>query len=133
MPALYSDTLLDHFRHPRNYGSLDAPDVSNEQFNPLCGDRIRLELKLEKATVVEVRFKGDACAICTAAASLLTELVLGQDTEALAQISDAQLISALESDIQPARLQCALLPLHALREGLQNSAATRFSANPHIE
>jgi nitrogen fixation NifU-like protein len=120
MPALYSDILLDHFRHPRNYGSLEAPDVANEQFNPLCGDRIRLELKLERATVVEVRFKGDACAICTAAASLLTELVLGHDTEALAQISDAQLISALESDIQPARLQCALLPLQALREGLQS-------------
>jgi nitrogen fixation NifU-like protein len=123
MPALYSDTLLDHFRHPRNYGSLDAPDISNEQFNPLCGDRIRLELKLEKATVVEVRFKGDACAICTAAASLLTELVLDQDTEALAQISDAQLLSALASDIKPARLQCALLPLQALREGLQNYQA----------
>ena len=120
MPALYSDILLDHFRHPRNYGGLEAPDISNEQFNPLCGDRIRLELKLENATVVKARFKGDACAICTAAASLLTELVVGQDIESLAHIPDARLISALESDIQPARLQCALLPLQALREGLQN-------------
>jgi len=120
MPALYSNTLLDHFRRPRNYGDLDAPDVSNEQFNPLCGDRIRLELKLQKTKVVEVRFKGDACAICTAAASLLTELVLGEDVEQLIRISDAQLISALESDIQPARLQCVLLPLQALREGLQS-------------
>ena len=122
MAALYSDILLDHFRHPRNYGSLDAPDISNEQFNPLCGDRIRLELKLAQSTVSEARFKGDACAICTAAASLLTELVLGKDLEKLADLSDAQLISALESDIQPARLQCALLPLHALREGLKQSA-----------
>lgn len=120
MPELYSDILLDHFRHPRNYGSLDAPDISNEQFNPLCGDRIRLELKLEQSLVTEARFKGDACAICTAAASILTELVLGQAVEALANIPDARLISALESDIQPARLQCALLPLHALREGLKN-------------
>lgn len=123
MPVLYSDILLDHFRRPRNYGSLDAPDVSNEQFNPLCGDRIRLELKLEEARVVDVRFKGDACAICTAAASLLTELVLNEPIENLANIPDARLISALESDIQPARLQCALLPLHALREGLQNYAS----------
>lgn len=133
MPALYSHTLLDHFRHPRNYGSLDAPDISNEQFNPLCGDRIRLELKLEEAKVVEARFKGDACAICTAAASLLTELVVGEDVQNLAHIRDAQLISALESDIQPARLQCALLPLLALREGLQNFASKYFSANPHTE
>ena len=120
MPELYSDILLDHFRHPRNYGSLDAPDVSNEQFNPLCGDRIRLELKLEQSAVSEARFKGDACAICTAAASLLTELVLDKNVDELANLPDTKLISALESDIKPARLQCALLPLHALREGLKN-------------
>ena len=81
MPALYSDILLDHFRHPRNYGSLAAPDISNEQFNPLCGDRIRIELKLDRSIVNEARFKGDACAISTAAASLLTELILGADVE----------------------------------------------------
>lgn len=119
MPALYSEILLDHFRRPRNYGSLEAPDISNEQFNPLCGDRIRLELKLENAIVAEVRFKGDACAICTAATSLLTEIILGKDLSELANIPDEQLLAALESDIQPARLQCALLPLQALREGLK--------------
>src|SRR6188474_1637791 len=120
MPELYSDILLDHFRHPRNYGGLDAPDISNEQFNPLCGDRIRLELKLQQSIVSEARFKGDACAICTAAASLLTEIVLGKDVNELENLSDGKLISALESDIKPDRLQCALLPLHALREGLKN-------------
>ena len=129
MPALYSDILLDHFRHPRNYGSLAAPDISNEQFNPLCGDRIRLELKLEQSRVSEARFKGDGCAISTAAASLLTELVLGEDVEELTNISDAQLISALESNIQPARLQCALLPLQALREGLKNWTGLQDSQN----
>jgi nitrogen fixation protein NifU and related proteins len=118
MPALYSDILLDHFRHPRNYGSLDAPDISNEQFNPLCGDRIRLELKFEQSKVSAARFKGDGCAISTAAASLLTELVLGKNLEELTNVPDEQLISALESNIQPARRQCALLPLQALREGL---------------
>jgi nitrogen fixation NifU-like protein len=120
MPALYSDILLDHFRHPRNYGSLDAPDVSNEQFNPLCGDRIRIELKLEQSMVSDARFKGDACAICTAAASLLTEMVAGKDIAQLANFPNTVLLSALESDIKPTRLQCALLPLQALREGLRN-------------
>src|ERR1044072_9397310 len=100
MPALYSNTLLDHFRQPRNYGSLEAPDISNEQFNPLCGDRIRLEVTFEESKVDEVRFKGDACAISTAAASLLTELILVKDVEQLAGLSDEQLIAALESDIQ---------------------------------
>lgn len=118
MPALYSETLLDHFRHPRNYGALTAPDISYESFNPLCGDRIRLELKLENAIVTEARFVGDGCAISIAAASLLTELILNTDTNFLQTISDEQLIAALESDIKPARLQCALLPLEALRAGL---------------
>ena len=119
MPVLYSDVLLDHFRHPRNYGSIDAPDISYESFNPLCGDRIRLELKLDQATVQEARFKGDACAISTAAASLLTELLIGTSIDQAAAISDDELISALQSDIQPARRQCALLPLEALRHGLR--------------
>ena len=118
MPVLYSEVLLDHFRHPRNYGSLNAPAISYESFNPLCGDRIRLELKLDQATVQEARFKGDACAISTAAASLLTELLIGTSIEQAAAISDDELISALQSDIQPARRQCALLPLEALRHGL---------------
>jgi nitrogen fixation NifU-like protein len=120
MAALYSDILLDHFRRPRNYGSLDAPDISNEQFNPLCGDRIRIELKVKESRVSEARFKGDGCAISTAAASLLTELVIGEDVAQLANLTDARLIAALESNIQPARMQCALLPLEALREGLTN-------------
>jgi len=120
MSELYSDTLLDHFRHPRNYGSLSAPDISNEQFNPLCGDRIRIQLKLRRSIVSEACFKGDGCAISTAAASLLTELVVGEDVEELVNLPDARLIAALESDIKPARLQCALLPLQALREGLKN-------------
>ena len=118
MPALYSDLLLDHFRHPRNYGSLVDPDVSYEKFNPLCGDRIRIEVKLENTTISEARFKGDGCAISTAAASLLTELITGSQLEAVAVISDEELIAALESDIKPARRQCALLSLEALRAGL---------------
>ena len=129
MPALYSNILLDHFRHPRNYGRLDAPDISNEQFNPLCGDRIRLELKLEESRVSEARFKGDGCAISTAAASLLTEMILDEDIAQLAHFPDARLISALESNIQPARLQCALLPLHALREGLKSWTGFQDSQN----
>jgi nitrogen fixation protein NifU and related proteins len=119
MVALYSDTLLDHFRHPRNYGDLVNPDVSHESFNPLCGDRIRIEVELRDTIVHEARFKGDACAICTAAASLLTELILGRDIATVSALSDDRLITALESDIKPTRLQCALLPLETLREGLK--------------
>jgi nitrogen fixation NifU-like protein len=115
MPVLYSDLLLDHFRHPRNYGSLEAPDLSHEALNPLCGDRIRIELRIEGEIVTEARFKGDGCAISMAAASLLTELIIGKT-----MISDDELISALQSDIQPSRVQCAVLPLTALRHALEH-------------
>ena len=119
MAALYSEIILDHFRHPRNYGSLPAPDISYEDFNPLCGDRIRIELKLKHKVVEHARFRGDGCAISIAAASLLTELIVGIDIGAVEAISDGRLISALESDIKPSRAQCALLPLEALRAGLR--------------
>lgn len=120
MPALYSETLLDHFRHPRNYGDLPAADISYESFNPVCGDRIRISLKLNNTIVEAARFKGDACAISTAAASLLTELIVGVDLAEVSSIHDDRLISALESDIKPARIQCALLPLEALRAALKH-------------
>jgi nitrogen fixation protein NifU and related proteins len=117
--ALYSEVLLDHFRHPRNYGSLVAPHVSYENFNPLCGDRIRIELNLNNQIVKEARFRGDGCAISMAAASILTEMIVGRDIQEVGALSDENLISALESEIKPARVQCARLPLEALREGLR--------------
>jgi nitrogen fixation NifU-like protein len=119
MAALYSEIILDHFRHPRNYGSLPAPDITYEDFNPLCGDRIRIELKLKHTVVADARFRGDGCAISMAAASLLTELIVGADIEEVEALSDDRLIAALESDIKPSRVQCALLPLEALRAGLR--------------
>ena len=119
MPALYSDILLDHFRHPRNYGDFTAPDISYEEFNPLCGDRVRIEVRINNSIVEEARFKGDGCAISLAAASLLTELIRGISIDELATLSDERLIAALESNIKPARIPCALLPLEALRAGLK--------------
>ena len=118
MPELYSETLLDHFRHPRNYGDLPDANISYESFNPLCGDRIRIAVTLIDTIIEDARFKGDGCAISMAAASLLTELILGRDIEDVSTITDDRLIAALESDIKPARRQCALLPLEALRAAL---------------
>src|SRR5262245_13855604 len=112
---LYSEVLLDHFRNPRNYGSLHSPDTVYEEFNPLCGDRIRIELKISDNRVAAARFVGDGCAISIAAASLLTELVLGVEIAPDAMISDEELLSSLKSDIKPSRIKCALLPLEALR------------------
>lgn len=120
MRTLYSDVLLDHFRNPRNFGSLPVPDISYETFNPLCGDRIRIEIKMSGSTVRAARFQGDGCAISLAAASMLTEMIVGSKITAVEIISGEELLSALESEIQPTRLKCALLPLEALRSGVKH-------------
>jgi nitrogen fixation protein NifU and related proteins len=119
MTTLYSDVLLDHFRNPRNFGSLPAPDISYETFNPLCGDRIRIEIEVSGDTVRAARFRGDGCAISLAAASMLTEMIIGSNITGVEMISGEELLSALEGQIQPARVKCALLPLEALRSGVK--------------
>lgn len=113
--SIYSNVLLDHFRNPRNYGRLPSPDVAHEEFNPLCGDRIRIELGISDNRIAEARFVGDGCAISIAAASLLTELVLGAEIDQSDVVSGEKLLSSLESDIKPSRIKCAMLPLEALR------------------
>jgi nitrogen fixation protein NifU and related proteins len=117
--STYSECLLDHFRNPRNYGSLPAPDVAYEAFNPLCGDRIRIELQIRAGRIEAARFVGDGCAISIAAASILTGLITGAGIDQDEVISEAQLLSALQSDIKPSRLKCAFLPLAALRADLK--------------
>ena len=118
MRTVYSDVLLDHFRNPRNVGSLAAPDISYEAFNPLCGDRIRIEVELDGNVIRAAKFKGDGCAINLASASLLTEMIVGSDISGEEIFSSELLLSALECKIQLARMKCALLPLEALRLGV---------------
>jgi len=119
MRTLYSDVLLDHFRNPRNFGSLPAADISYEAFNPLCGDRIRIEIEIRGHTIEEARFKGDGCAISMAAASMLTEMIVGSTITSVEIISGDELVKALESEIQPTRVKCAILPLEALQSGIK--------------
>jgi nitrogen fixation NifU-like protein len=115
---LYSKVLIDHFRNPRNYGSLPSPDVTQEIFNPLCGDRIRIELEIRDGRIEAARFVGDGCAISIAAASMLTEMSIGAEIDHL--VSNDQLLSSLKSDIKPSRIRCALLSLEALCSGVES-------------
>jgi nitrogen fixation NifU-like protein len=114
----YSPTILDHFKHPRNRGALLAPTVSQEGTNPLCGDRVRIELVLKGDVVTEARFTANACAICVAASSMLTELVRGAPLEDVETLTVPELITQLKSDIPSSRLACVRLPLTVLHTGL---------------
>lgn len=115
MTTPYGDAIQEHFRHPRNYGSLDAPDVRHEGFNPLCGDRVRFELSLGDGIVTAARFQGDLCMIAKAASSMLTEMVEGASLEEIAMVDERRLLDALQAEIRPARIQCVRLPLETLR------------------
>ena len=122
MPAMlpqYSATIFEHFRHPHNYGALPAPEVADEAVHPLCGDRIRMELNVSaEQTITAVRFRGDSCIISRAAASILTELIQGRTLQEVTTLPQEVLLTALHTTIRPARMKCALLPLHALQAGI---------------
>ncbi len=122
----YGDVILEHFRHPRNYGSLDAPDIRHEDVNPLCGDRVRIELSIgPDDSVRAVRFQGDLCMIAKAASSLLTEMITGLTLESIGEFPERRLLDALRAEIRPARIKCALLPIEVLQAGVKEYRQSR--------
>jgi nitrogen fixation NifU-like protein len=114
----YSPIILEHFRRPRNFGALPGATVVREANNPLCGDRVRIALLVNAGTIADARFGGDACAICVASASLLTERVRGMTAVEAGGVTEAETIAALQTAIDPTRRRCALLPLEALLSAL---------------
>ena len=137
---LYRSLILDHARQPRHFGTLENPTHVAEGVNPLCGDRLKLELVVDdEQTIHDAAFDGSGCAISVASASLMTETIIGlHDEEALAWVDDvtAQLrgesvnrdlgrLAALEGVREfPVRVKCATLAWHALRSALCSAEAT---------
>ncbi len=115
---LFSPTVLDHFRRPRNRRKLDAPDVEREVSNPVCGDRLRLQLRLERGVVTDAAFVGDGCALSIAAASRLTEMLPGRTAPEAEAIEERDLMQELDTAVPPERMDCLRLALEALRQGL---------------
>lgn len=117
----YEEVILDHWKNPRHKGRLEKPDFVGVEVNPLCGDAVRLELKVVGDRVAEARFDGYGCAISQAAASLLTEMIQGRTVEELEKLREDELLEAMGGVIQTRR-SCALLPLQALRRALASRA-----------
>lgn len=118
MYDLYREHILDHYQNPRNYGEIEDPDISHEEYNPLCGDRLIIQLKLQDDHVSEVRFQGEGCAISQASASMLTELIDGKSLDELKALTKDDILDMLGIPIGPVRLKCALLSLKALKAGV---------------
>jgi nitrogen fixation protein NifU and related proteins len=116
--SLYREIILDHYRNPRNKGVLDPADFTYEDTNPLCGDEIRIDVRVKDGVVSEIGFSGRGCAISQASASILMEMVEGQPLEEVKALTKDDLLDELGIPVSPARLKCALLSLKVLKAGL---------------
>jgi nitrogen fixation NifU-like protein len=113
---VYSEKILEHARHPRKFGRISDPDRRFEEVNPLCGDRIRVELRLTgNGAVEDISFSGEMCAIAKASASILFASIEGMTPAAITDLSDEQVLKALGWPIKSHRVRCALLPVIAFR------------------
>lgn len=115
---IYREEILEHSQHPRQHGTLEHPDYTYEDANPLCGDRIRVDVKVEDGHIADVRFSGQGCAISQAAASMLCEKVMGMELEQVKSISRDDVLELLGIELGPVRLKCALLGLKTLKAGV---------------
>jgi nitrogen fixation NifU-like protein len=118
MDALYRDFILDHYRNPRNAGAIENADASFEDINPLCGDKVRMDLRIRDGVIEDVKFKGRGCAISQASTSLLTEEIKGKKIADIDRIGKDEVLANLGINISAARLKCALLGLKVLKQAL---------------
>ena len=123
MDDLYRDYILEHYRRPHNFGVLDGATISQEGANPLCGDRITMQLRVRGGVIDGVGFTGRGCAISQASASLLTDEIKGKGVEKAAALTSTDVLDLLGIEISPARMKCALLSLETLQGALEPAAA----------
>jgi nitrogen fixation protein NifU and related proteins len=142
LKELYRDVILDHNKRPRNFGKLEPADVQADGYNPLCGDRLTVSLRLNGERVEDIRFEGKGCAISTASASLMTEAVKGKDKAVIGELFEKIHTLLTQHDAAaddpalgklaalggvreyPARVKCASLCWHTLNAALAKGATT---------
>lgn len=119
MDDLYREQIIDRYQHPIYRGVLEPHDLSFEDSNPLCGDEIRIDLRVDKdGRVQEALFSGQGCAISQASADLLMEHIQGKSIEEIKSLSKEDILEMLGIELGPVRLKCALLSLKVLKAGV---------------
>jgi nitrogen fixation protein NifU and related proteins len=118
--SLYRDVILDHYRNPRNHGTLPHATHRGSRKNPSCGDHLSIDMTVRNDTIEDVRFSGAGCAISQASASLLTERVKGLGVDAVRTLRPEDVFALLGVTLSPARVKCALLALETIQDALNN-------------
>ena len=116
---IYHEMIVDYSRNPVNFGKMENPDVSYHDANPLCGDSIDIDLKIDDSHISDVKFHGKGCAICMACSSVLTEITKGKSLDEVRKISKHDILGELGLEhLQAVRIKCALLSLKVLKFAL---------------
>lgn len=119
MDDLYREIIIDRYKNPLYRGQLDPHDISFEDDNPLCGDHIRIDLRVgEDGQVSEALFQGHGCAISQASADLLIESIVGKPLDEVKMLTKEDVLDMLGIELGPVRLKCALLSLKVLKAGI---------------
>ena len=119
MDDLYREVIIEHYKNPAYRGHLDPHDISFAANNPLCGDHIQIDLRVDdKGVVTDARFDGHGCAISQASADLLIESVIGKSVEDVKKMNKQDILDLLGIELGPVRLKCALLSLKVLKAGV---------------
>jgi nitrogen fixation NifU-like protein len=115
---VYQEELMDHYHHPRHRGVLPTFDFDSGQYNPSCGDAVSLQAQVQDGIITAIAFEGRGCVISQATASMLAEYALRKSMSQLQDFSVDDLLRLIKIPLGPTRLKCALLSLHALKEGM---------------
>ncbi|MGD2106964.1 MAG: iron-sulfur cluster assembly scaffold protein [Nitrosopumilaceae archaeon] len=116
---IYHEMIIDYSRNPINYGQIEDHDVTFHDSNPLCGDSIDIDMKIDDNKVSDIKFHGKGCAICMACSSVLTEIAKGKNIDEVKNISKNDVLGELGlENLQAVRIKCALLSLKVLKFAL---------------
>ena len=134
---LYTEIIIDEGKNPQNEGKLENPDISQHDANPMCGDSITLQMKIDDNSVSDIKWHGDGCTICKACTSVLTQLVKGKNIDYAKNLKKEELLSELGLDYlikqSPVRIKCALLSLKSLKLGLYSYLAGKIENSSSVD
>ena len=131
---IYHEMIIDYSRNPVNYGEIEDHDVTFHDANPLCGDSIDIDLKIDEKKVSDIKFHGKGCAICMACSSVLTEITKGKSLDEVKKITKDDVLGELGLEhLQAVRIKCALLSLKVLKGALYTYLAEHLKDSEDAE